>query len=74
VIADSRAKKEGRIVEQVGSYNQVNEPPTLKINEEKVLRWLKTGATPSQSVREILKRAGIWKKHLESKSAKVGAS
>ena len=69
VVADSRKKKEGRIVEKLGFCRQNVEPPIFKLDTEKTLQWLKTGATPSETVKLILKKAGIWKQFLENKQA-----
>ena len=67
VVADSRMKKEGRIVECVGHVRQNVEPVQVVVNQEKTLRWLKTGATPSPTVKNLLKKAGVWSKYLETK-------
>lgn len=53
VVADSRSPRDGRIIEEVGTYNPVSEPKQLKINEESVLKWLGNGAKPSDTVRNL---------------------
>lgn len=62
VVADSRSPRDGRFIEEIGYYNPISEPAEIKINEEKVLKWLKTGAEPSETVKQLLKTTGIWAK------------
>lgn len=65
VVADSRSPRDGRCIEELGYYNPVADPIELKIDEEKALKWLKTGAEPSETVKVLLKKAGIWQKRGE---------
>jgi len=58
VAADSRAKRDGRFIDQIGVYNPLGETQ-LAIDEEKAKKWLSTGATTSPTVGKLLKRAGI---------------
>lgn len=67
VVADSRSPRDGRIIEQVGTYNPLTTPATVDIKEELALEWLKKGAQPSDTVRSLLSQAGIMKKFHESK-------
>lgn len=67
VVADSRSPRDGRIIEQVGYYNPLTEPATLEIKEELALKWLADGAQPSDTVRNLLSKAGVMKKFHESK-------
>jgi small subunit ribosomal protein S16 len=69
VVADSRSPRDGRIIEQVGYYNPMNEEKTLKIEEEKVLKWLGNGAQPTDTVKRLLKSEGILEKFENSKKA-----
>jgi small subunit ribosomal protein S16 len=69
VAADSRFPRDGRFLETVGTYNPVTNPAEVKIDEEKALYWLKTGAQPTETVRNILSKEGIMKKFAESKKA-----
>ena len=62
VVADSRSPRDGRFIEEIGYYNPISEPAEIKIDEEKVLKWLKTGAEPSETVKQLLKTTGIWAK------------
>jgi small subunit ribosomal protein S16 len=58
VIADSRAARDGRFLEIVGFYNPRTEPPTVRIKEEPVLKWLEQGAQPTDAVRRLLEAKG----------------
>lgn len=65
VVADSRSPRDGRIIEQVGRFDNVSESKELTLNEERIIHWLKTGAQPSDTVRSLLKKSGIlYKMHL----------
>ncbi|MCI0437757.1 MAG: 30S ribosomal protein S16 [Chloroflexi bacterium] len=62
VVADSRASRDGSFVEQIGHYNPRSEPPAIVIDEEKALKWIKSGAQPSDAVMRMLKNKGILEK------------
>ena len=68
VASDSRQKRDGEYLELVGTYNPISEE--VKINEEVALKWLKTGAQPSDTVRNLFSKAGIMKKYSEEKQGK----
>ena len=70
VATDSRTKRDGEYLELIGTYNPLTKPATVKIDEEVALKWLKTGAIPSDTVRNLFKEAGIMKKFAESKKTK----
>ena len=59
VVADSRSPRNGRFIETVGLYNPLTNPPTAKVNEEKVRYWLSHGAQPTEAVQRILGWTGI---------------
>jgi small subunit ribosomal protein S16 len=61
VVADSRAPRDGKFIEEIGYYNPISEPVELKIDGEKALEWLGNGAQPSDTVRSLLKKNGIIK-------------
>ena len=67
VAIDSHTKRDGEYIELVGTYNPLTEPKSIKINEEVALKWLKNGAIPSDTVRNLLSEVGIMKKWHESK-------
>ncbi|BCV21035.1 30S ribosomal protein S16 [Moorella sp. Hama-1] len=70
VVADSRSPRDGRVVEEIGYYNPVKQPVEIKVDEEKALRWLNTGAQPSETVRALFKKAGVWQKYMAAREAK----
>jgi len=59
VVADGRTARDGRFIEQIGFYDPLPEPPTIKIDTEKATAWIKKGALPSNTVRHLLARAGV---------------
>jgi small subunit ribosomal protein S16 len=63
VVADARSPRDGRFIEQLGYYDPLTDPATVKIDEDKVLVWLGKGAQPSDSARILLKREGVLEKH-----------
>ena len=62
VVADSRAPRNGAFVDQVGHYNPLVDPPAITLDEERVLRWLRVGAQPSEPVQHMLQKAGVLEK------------
>lgn len=70
VAADSRTARDGKIIEQIGFYNPLTEPAEIKIDTEKALKWLNNGAEPTDTVRNLLKQAGVLKARHEAKSTK----
>jgi small subunit ribosomal protein S16 len=73
VVADARSPRDGRIIEQLGWYNPLTDPSTINIDEEKTLKWLKTGAQPTESVAMLLKRVGVLDRFTQSKNAEQAA-
>ena len=70
VVADSRSPRDGKFIELIGTYNPLTTPAEIKINEELALEWLNKGAIPTDTVKNILSKAGIMKKYHESKLGK----
>lgn len=70
VAADSRSPRDGRIIESIGTYNPTTNPAEVKVDSELAEKWLKNGAQPSDTVRNILSKEGIMKKLHEEKNAK----
>ena len=58
VVADSRAARDGAFVDYLGHYNPRTEPPTVVIDEDKALKWIRQGAQPSDAVRQLLNTLG----------------
>ena len=61
VVADSRYPRDGRFIEQIGTYNPLTEPSTISVDSEKALKWLGQGAQPTDTVKELLKVSGVIK-------------
>ena len=59
VVADSRSPRDGRCIEEIGTYNPLTEPATVNIDVEKAQAWIKNGAQPTDTVRGLLKNAGV---------------
>ena len=70
VVADSRSPRDGRFIETVGTYNPLVEENQVTIKEDRILEWLSKGAQPSDTVRNILSKEGVMKKHHEAKFTK----
>ena len=59
VVADGRSRRDGSFIENVGTYDPTKNPAAVKLNEEKALAWLVKGAQPTDTVRQLLKNAGV---------------
>ncbi len=70
VAADSRAPRDGRFIELLGTYDPRTNPAKVTIKEEEVLKWLNNGAQPSDTVKNLLSKEGIIKKFADYKSGK----
>jgi small subunit ribosomal protein S16 len=66
VVTDKQKSRDGRFVETLGHYNPRTEPATLKVDADKARQWLAQGATPSDTVRSLLKKAGVFETPAES--------
>ncbi len=60
VAADSRSPRDGRFIEIVGSYDPRQEPSGIRIDNDKAVKWLRNGATPTETVEKLLKISGAW--------------
>ena len=56
VVADSRSPRDGKIVEKIGTYDPMTDPATINIDREKVEAWVKNGAKPTDSVKQLIER------------------
>ena len=56
VVADSRSPRDGKIIEQIGTYNPMVEPSELKLDKEKVEKWIKNGAKPTDTVKRLIEK------------------
>lgn len=66
VVADSKRARDGKFLEQVGTYDPRKEPSEVVLKEEALLQWLARGAQPTDTVKRFLKSSGIWQKFSQS--------
>ena len=59
VVADSRSPRDGRCIEEIGTYNPLTDPAVITVDAEKAQNWIKNGAQPTDTVRGLLKKAGV---------------
>ena len=57
VVADSRSPRDGKIIEQLGTYDPMTEPATIRLDKEKVEKWIKNGAKPTDTVKALIQKA-----------------
>ena len=69
VVAESSSPRDGRIVESIGIYNPKTQPTTLRVDHERAKYWLSNGAQPTDTVRSLLRKAGILKARHEARLA-----
>lgn len=70
VVADSRSPRDGRFIEEIGYYNPIAEPAIVNIDKEKAIEWIGKGAQVSDTVRSLLRKAGVLKQIHEAKQQK----
>ena len=70
VVADSRTKRDGRVIEEIGKYHPTEEPSFIEVDSERAQYWLGVGAQPTEQVRAILKLTGDWGRFKGDKDAK----
>ena len=68
VISDRRSSRDGRFIEQIGTYDPKKNPAEVRFKEEKAIQWLRKGAQPTPTVRQLLIRSGVTKKLAEGKT------
>ncbi len=59
VVADSRSPRDGRCIEEIGAYDPLTNPATVTVDAEKAKKWIQNGAQPTDTVRGLLKKAGV---------------
>ena len=57
VVADSKCPRDGKIIEKIGTYDQMTEPSTVVLDQEKVAQWIKNGAKPTDTVKALIEKA-----------------
>ncbi|MFM2073536.1 MAG: ribosomal protein [Actinomycetota bacterium] len=70
VAADSRAARDGRFIQIIGTYNPRTEPSTISIDSDKAVKWLMDGAQPTERVRKLLEVTGAWEAFTAAKAAR----
>lgn len=68
VVMDSRKKRDGRAIEEIGKYHPKNDPSFIEVNSERAQHWLSVGAQPTEAVIAIFKRSGDWQKFTGDKT------
>jgi small subunit ribosomal protein S16 len=71
VVADARSPRDGRFIENIGKYHPMNDPSVIEIDEERAMHWLGQGAQPSDPVRVLLEKVGIWQKFRPGETHRV---
>lgn len=72
VVAPSTAPRDGRFIETIGYYNPLTDPATIQVDMEKALSWLERGAQPSDTAKDILRRAGVLEALAQRKRQTIG--
>ncbi len=62
VVSDSRSPRDGRFIEEIGYYNPLTEPKTVKVDNEKAMNWIKNGAKPTDTVERLFRENGLFEK------------
>ncbi|WP_097025519.1 30S ribosomal protein S16 [Clostridium peptidivorans] len=62
IVADSRSPRDGRFIDEIGYYNPITEPATIKIDEEKAIQWINNGAQPTEIVKRLFVKSGVSEK------------
>ena len=70
VVADSRSPRDGKVIEQVGTYNPLTNPAEIKVDEDLAIKWLGNGAIPTDTVKNILSKAGVIEKYHNMRQGK----
>jgi small subunit ribosomal protein S16 len=60
VVADQRSPRDGRFIEAIGKYHPLSDPSLIEIDQDRALHWLRVGAQPSNQVRNLMSKVGIW--------------
>src|SRR5688572_30219146 len=72
VVADQRAPRDGRFIENIGKYHPLEDPSLIEIDEERALHWLRVGAQPSAQVRNLMSKIGIWDTFVAERPSAAG--
>ena len=69
VVADQRSPRDGRFIENIGKYHPLEDPSLIEIDEERALHWLRVGAQPSNTVKVLMTKVGIWDRFAAEKTS-----
>jgi small subunit ribosomal protein S16 len=69
VVADERYPRDGRFIENLGQYDPKQNPPLVVLKEDRTLEWLRQGAQPTETVRQLLRQKGLWSRFKQSQEA-----
>ncbi|AMV73133.1 30S ribosomal protein S16 [Desulfuromonas carbonis] len=69
VVADERYPRDGRFIEKLGQYDPKQDPPLVTLKEDRTLEWLKQGAQPTDTVRQLLRKQGLWARFKQPQEA-----
>ncbi|MGH2540083.1 MAG: 30S ribosomal protein S16 [Actinomycetota bacterium] len=72
VVADQRSPRDGRFIENIGKYHPLEDPSLIEIDEERALHWLRVGAQPSDQVRNLMVKVGIWDTFVAERPSAAG--
>jgi small subunit ribosomal protein S16 len=73
VVADQRSPRDGRFIENIGKYHPLEDPSVIEIDQDRALHWLRVGAQPSNQVRNLMNKIGIWDEFVKERpSAALG--
>ena len=67
VVADQRTPRDGRFIENIGKYHPLDDPSVIDIDQERALHWLRVGAQPSNQVRTLMRKVGIWEEFVKER-------
>ena len=67
VAVDSRSQRDGRFIERIGYYDPMTDPANIVIDAEKALKWLRTGAQPSDTAKNLMSKTGVWEQFINEK-------
>lgn len=67
VVTDSRAPRDGKFIDRIGTYDPNQDPAVIRIEDEKAVKWMSKGAQPTQTVKKLMKKSGLFKRMIEGK-------
>jgi small subunit ribosomal protein S16 len=73
VVADQRSPRDGRFIENIGKYHPLEDPSVIEIDQDRALHWLRVGAQPSDQVRNLMQKIGIWEEFVKERPSAAPA-